>query len=156
PVGVELVDGRPVMNDIWAVLTNNTALAAYSHTLFGAIAVGGALLIGIAWYQLWQRRRDGIDTTDATGQVIVGENPSIPGRDRADHSVWLRSLRIGAVVAIVGFGGVAITGDLQAKLMFEQQPLKMAAAEGACHDGTAFSVLSIGNLGSQNCDDVVA
>ncbi|MGO1514812.1 cytochrome ubiquinol oxidase subunit I, partial [Agrococcus casei] len=24
PVGVELVDGRPVMNDIWAVLTNST------------------------------------------------------------------------------------------------------------------------------------
>ncbi|NYF08954.1 cytochrome d ubiquinol oxidase subunit I [Leifsonia sp. AK011] len=155
PVGVELVDGRPVMTGIWAVLTNNTALAAYSHTLCGALAVGGALLIGIAWYHLWQRRRDNIDTTDDRGRVIVGENPSIPGRDKADHKVWLWSLRIGAIVAIVGFGGVAITGDLQAKLMFEQQPLKMAAAEAACHDGTSFSVLSIGPLGGQDCNDVV-
>jgi len=92
---------------------------------------------------------------DATGRVVVGENPAIAGRDRLDHSVWIRSLRIGAVVAIIGFGGVALTGDLQAKLMFEQQPLKMAAAEAACQDGTSFSVLSIGNVGAQNCDEVV-
>ncbi len=155
PVGVELVDGRPVMTDIWAVLTNNTALTAYAHTVLGALAVGSAFLVGISWYHLWQRRRDGIDTVDATGRVVVGDAPDVRGRDRLDHSVWLRSLRIGAVVAIVGFGGVALTGDLQAKLMFEQQPLKMAAAEAACQDGTSFSVLSIGNLGAQNCDEVV-
>ena len=155
PVGVELIDGRPVMTDIWAVLTNNTALVAYPHTLMGALAVGGGIVLGISWYQLWQRRRDGIDTVDARGRVIVGERVDIPGRDKADHGVWIRSLRIGAVVAIIGFGGVAITGDLQGKLMFEQQPLKMAAAEAACQDGTSFSVLSIGNLGSQNCEDVV-
>ncbi|MDN5634127.1 MAG: cytochrome ubiquinol oxidase subunit I, partial [Brevibacterium sp.] len=28
PVGGEMVDGRPVMTDVWAVLTNNTAIAA--------------------------------------------------------------------------------------------------------------------------------
>jgi len=155
PVGVELVNGRPVLTDIWAVLTNNTALTAYSHTLMGALAVGAAFLVGISWYQLWQRRRDGIDTVDALGRVIVGSRDDLPGRDKIDHSVWIRSLRIGAVVAIVGFGGVALTGDLQAKLMFEQQPLKMAAAEAACTDGTSFSVLSIGNLGAQDCKDVV-
>jgi cytochrome d ubiquinol oxidase subunit I len=32
----------------------------------------------------------------------------------------------------------------------------MAAAEAACHDGTSFSVLSIGDPGSRNCDDVTA
>jgi cytochrome d ubiquinol oxidase subunit I len=40
--------------------------------------------------------------------------------------------------------------------MFEQQPMKMAAAEAACHDGTSFSVLSVGNLGSKDCTDVAA
>ncbi len=57
---------------------------------------------------------------------------------------------------MISFAGTAITGDLQGKLMFEQQPMKMAAAEAACHDGTGFSVLSIGNLGAQNCEDIVA
>ncbi|HEX2248423.1 MAG TPA: cytochrome ubiquinol oxidase subunit I, partial [Arthrobacter sp.] len=155
PVGVEMIEGRPVMVDIWAVLTNNTLLVAYPHTLFGAFSVAGGFLLGISWYHLWKRRRDGIDTVGADGKVIVGSQPAI-GRDAADHKVWLRSLRIGAVVAMVSFGGVALTGDLQAKLMFEQQPMKMAAAEAACHDGTGFSILSVGDLGSNDCDDMVA
>lgn len=155
PVGVELIDGRPVMVDIVAVLTNNTAIMAYIHTIFGSLAVAGGFLIGIGWYHLWHRRNDGIDTVDATGRVIVGESAVIPGRDRLDHSVWIRSLRIGAVVAVVAFAGVSVSGDLQAKLMFDQQPIKMAAAEAACKSGTSFSVLAIGDLGSRNCEDVV-
>ncbi|MEW9870591.1 cytochrome ubiquinol oxidase subunit I [Arthrobacter sp. HS15c] len=155
PVGVEMIDGRPVMTDAWAVFTNNTALVAVPHTLMGALAVAGGFLLGIAWYHLWRRRRDGIDTVDADGNVVPGET-DIPGRDRTDHKVWIRSLRIGAVVAMISFAGTALTGDLQGKLMFEQQPMKMAAAEAACHDGTGFSVLSVGNLGSGNCDDIVA
>ncbi|CAN5322992.1 cytochrome ubiquinol oxidase subunit I [soil metagenome] len=156
PVGVELVNGRPQLVDIWAVLTNNTALAAFSHTIFGSLGVGGGFLLGIAWYQLWQRRKDGIDTVGGDGRVIVGEAPAIVGRDRADHGVWLTSLRVGAVVAILGFAGVAVTGDLQAKLMFDQQPMKMAAAEAACQTGTGFSVLAIGDLSATNCDQVVS
>ena len=156
PVGIEFIDGRPVLTDIFAVLSNNTAIAAYTHTIFGALGVGGAFLLGIAWYQLWQRRKDNIDTVDAAGRVVVGENRTIPGRDKADHSVWITSLRWGAVVAIIGFAGVAITGDYQAKLMFEQQPMKMAAAEGACEDTADFSVLTIGQLGSQDCSQVQA
>ncbi|TPW70893.1 cytochrome ubiquinol oxidase subunit I [Schumannella sp. 10F1B-5-1] len=154
PVGVELIDGRPVMTDVWAVLTNNTALAAYSHALCGAAGVAGGFLIGIAWYHLWRRRHDGIDTVDARGRVVVGEARDVPGRDKIDHKVWLTSLRIGAAVAIVGFGGVAITGDIQGKLMFEQQPMKMAAAEAACENGTSFSVLTIGDLGAKDCDEL--
>ncbi|MFJ4265026.1 cytochrome ubiquinol oxidase subunit I [Paenarthrobacter nicotinovorans] len=156
PVGVEMVDGRPVMTDAWAVFTNNTALVAVPHTLFGALAVAGAFLLGIAWYHLWRRRHDGIDTVGKDGRIIPGAAQDIPGRDKADYTVWMKSLRIGAVVAMISFAGTAITGDLQGKLMFEQQPMKMAAAEAACHDGTGFSVLSVGNLGAKNCDDIVA
>lgn len=154
PVGVELVDGRPRMTDIWAVLTNNTALVAYPHAIFGAIAVGASFLLGIAWYHLWRRRKDGIDTVGADGRVIVGESSAIPGRDTIDYTVWIRSLRIGAIVALFAFIGVAITGDQQAKLMYEQQPMKMASAEAACNIGSTFSVLTIGDLGTNDCDSL--
>ncbi|MFJ2509184.1 cytochrome ubiquinol oxidase subunit I [Arthrobacter citreus] len=153
PVGVELVDGRAVMTDIWAVLTNNTLLVAFPHTITGAFAVAGGFLLGISWYHLWKRRRDGIDTVDENGRVIVGEDAAI-GRDKTDHAVWIKALRIGAAVAVVAFAGTAITGDLQGKLMFEQQPMKMAAAEAACHNGTSFSILSVGDVGARDCDDV--
>ena len=153
PVGVELVDGRPRMNDAWAVFTNNTAIVAFSHTITGALAVAGGFLVGISWYHLWQRRKMGIDRVDAHGKVIPG-SAKLPGRDELDHGVWMRSLRIGAVVAIVAFIGLSITGDRQSKLMYEQQPMKMASAEAACDTGTEFSILTIGSPGSSDCEHV--
>jgi cytochrome d ubiquinol oxidase subunit I len=143
------------MTDVWAVLGNNTAAAAFTHTIFGALSVGGAMLLGVAWYHLWQRRRDGIDTVGPDRRVVVGEAANVRGRDQADHRVWITSLRIGAVTAIIAFAGVAITGDTQARLMFVQQPMKMAAAEAACHTGTSFSVLALGDPGSKDCKGVV-
>src|SRR5699024_1705467 len=91
---------------------------------------------------------------DEHGRVIVGEAPDTPGRDRTDHGVWIWSLRFGAIVAMIGFLGTVVTGDVQGKLMYEQQPMKMAAAEAACHSGSSFSVLSLGDPGSTDCRDV--
>ena len=39
--------------------------------------------------------------------------------------------------------------------MFEQQPMKMASAEAACHSGSSFSILSLGDPGSRDCNDVI-
>ena len=160
PVGAEIIDGKAVMTDAWAVFTNNTALITFPHTLFGAFAVAGGFLLGISWFHLYRRRKEGIDSVDAQGRVVVGEDLSKgKNRDKTDYQVWIKSLRIGAVVALVSFLGVALTGHEQAKLMFEQQPMKMASAEAACHDGTGFSVLTLGDIttpGSTNCDDIVA
>lgn len=158
PVGVEMGDdGRPVMTDVWAVLTNNTAIAAYTHAICGALVVSGMFLLGISWYHLWRRRHDGVDTVGADGRVIVGDGVAQgldkKGRDKTDHGLWIWSLRFGAIVAILGFAGTVVTGDVQGKLMYEQQPMKMAAAEAACHTGGSFSVLSIGDPGG-DCDDV--
>lgn len=153
PVGYEIVNGRPVLDDIAAVLTNNTAIVAIIHTLFGSIAVAGSFLLGIAWYKLWQRRRAGIDTVDEQGRVVVGEEPT-GARDRTDYRVWWRSLRIGCLIGIVGFLGTAFSGHVQAQLMIHQQPLKMASAEAACHDGTAFSVFTFSNPGARDCNNV--
>ncbi|GER23544.1 putative integral membrane cytochrome D ubiquinol oxidase (Subunit I) CydA [Zafaria cholistanensis] len=159
PVGVDMVGGRAVMTDAWAVFTNSTALVTFPHTVFGAFSVAGGFLLGLAWYHLYRRRALGIDTVDAQGRVVAGEDPARGrGRDRTDYLVWIKSLRIGAAVAMVSFAGVALSGHHQAQLMFEQQPMKMAAAEAACHDGTGFSVLSLGNLASEGattCEDVV-
>ncbi|MDY6055523.1 cytochrome ubiquinol oxidase subunit I [Micrococcus sp.] len=156
PVGYEVIDGRPVLNDLGAVLTNPLLMTHFPHTIAGAWAVGGGFLLGISWYHLWKRRRDGIDTVDADGHVVVGTTGS-KARDAVDHRVWITSLRAGAAVAIIGFLGTAFTGHAQAQQMIQFQPTKMASAEAACHDGTSFSVLTLGNVstpGATTCDDV--
>jgi cytochrome d ubiquinol oxidase subunit I len=130
PVGVELVDGRARLTSIWAVLTNNTVLAAFPHTVFGAFMVAATFLVGISAWHLW-RRSD-------------------------EEPVWRSSLKLGTWVGVVAFAGVAITGDFQGKLMFEQQPMKMAAAEALCHTEkpASFSIFAIGDVTRSDCESV--
>ncbi|GGM76116.1 cytochrome ubiquinol oxidase subunit I [Longimycelium tulufanense] len=137
PVGIEFVDGRPRLTSIWAVLTNNTVLAAFPHTVAGSFAVAGAFLVGIAAWHLWKKHRDSAE-------------------DDPDRRVWRASLKLGSWVGIVAFAGLAISGDLQGKLMFEQQPMKMAAAEALCHteEPASFSVFAVGDVSRADCESV--
>jgi len=62
--------------------------------------------------------------------------------------VMKTSLRLGLVTVVVGGMLTAISGDLLGKVMYEQQPMKMAAAE-ALWDGEApapFSVFAVGDV----------
>ncbi len=139
PVGVVVgEDGRPQQVDFLAVLTNNTALAAFSHAVVAALVVAGALLVGIGLWQLRRRTLAGRSTTDV------------------DQSVWRRSVRLGGFVSLAAFVLVAVTGDWQGKLMYQQQPLKMSSAEALCETEAPapFSVFAWAKLGSNECDDV--
>ncbi|MGY1743127.1 MULTISPECIES: cytochrome ubiquinol oxidase subunit I [unclassified Blastococcus] len=139
PVGVEVgEDGRPVQVDFLAVLGNNTALAAFSHAIVAALMVAGALLVGIGLWHLRRRKLAQQPETDV------------------DHAVWRRSVRLGGFVSLAAFVLVAVTGDWQGKLMYEQQPLKMSSAEALCETEAPapFSVFAFGKLGSNECDDV--
>jgi cytochrome d ubiquinol oxidase subunit I len=142
PVGVTMDSSgdtaKPRLTDIGAVLTNNTALAAFSHAIVAALMVAGALLVGIG---LWQLRR----------RMLAGQ----PATD-VDHQVWRRSVRLGGWVSLAAFLAVALTGDWQGKLMYQQQPLKMSSAEALCETEApaSFSVFAWNKLGSNECDDV--
>jgi len=130
PVGAELVDGRPRLTSIWAVLGNSTLLAAYPHTIAGAFAVAGAFLVGIAAWQLWRAKPDG--------------------------DVWRSSVKLGAWVGVAAFAALLVSGDQQGRLMFDQQPMKMAAAEALCHteQPAGFSVFAVGDVADPDCESV--
>ena len=57
-------------------------------------------------------------------------------------------------MVLVSAAALFFSGDIQGKLMFVQQPMKMASAESLCHNETdpSFSVLTIGT--HNNCDSV--
>jgi cytochrome d ubiquinol oxidase subunit I len=139
PVGVVTDDatGRPRQVDFVAVLTNNTALAAFSHAIVAALMVAGALLVGVGLWHLRKRR-------------LTGQPHDL------DHQVWRRSVRLGGWVSLAAFVLVAVTGDWQGKLMYEQQPLKMSSAEALCETEApaSFSIFAFGKLGSNECDGV--
>ena len=142
PVGVVLDtssgEARARQVDFLAVLTNNTAVAAFSHAIVASLLVAGSLLVGVG---LWHLRRRALAGRPA-GEV--------------DHQVWRRSVRLGGWVCVAAFALTAVTGDWQGKLMYHQQPLKMSSAEALCttEAPASFSLFAFGKLGSNECDDV--
>ncbi|WP_214416046.1 cytochrome ubiquinol oxidase subunit I [Sphaerisporangium fuscum] len=141
PVGYEVVDGRARMTDIWAVLTNSTALAQVPHVISGAFVVAGGFVIAVSAYRIIVERRhtaEGDATVPFTRDTRRGAR-----RFRTDPAMWRASLRAALVMTAIAGAVVAGTGDQSGRLLHEQQPMKLAAAEGLRHDekGAPFSPL---------------
>jgi cytochrome d ubiquinol oxidase subunit I len=117
--------GRAELTDFWALLTNKVQLVTFPHTVLACYLTGGAFMLGVALYLV--RRRSTPD---------------------ADRPMYRTAVRLGAIATLLGGLGVAVSGDVQGKIMTDVQPMKMAAAEGL-YDTEApasFSVLTIGSL----------
>ena len=135
PVGATFnpATGRAELTDFAALLTNNTAIWAFLHAITGAFLTAGAFVAGVtAWLMV---RARGADIPEC-------------------RSMYRPAAILGSGVALVAAVGLFFTGDSQGKLMFVQQPMKMASAESLCHTETdpMFSVLTVGT--HNNCDSV--
>ena len=84
-----------------------------------------------------------------TGAFIAGIAMYRMLKDRgrpADAAPFRSAAKAGAVMLLVSGLLVAITGDIQGKIMTEQQPMKMAAAEALweTEQPASFSIFTIG------------
>jgi cytochrome bd ubiquinol oxidase subunit I len=125
--------GRAELTSIVAMLTNNTAVAAFSHVIAGSLLTAGVFVAGIcAW---WMVRSHDADDEDAA-------------------TLYRPATIAGCLLALAATVGLFFSGDTQGKLMFFQQPMKMASAESLCNTETDpdFSILTIGT--HNNCDSV--
>ena len=117
---------RAELTNIVEVLTQKTALATFFHTIPSAAFTAGAFVAGISAFL-----------------IIKGK----------DLQMSRGTFKLGAITMVVSFILVGISGDLTARVMTDQQPMKMAAAE-ALYDSTAnapFSLFTLGTLdGSQS------
>jgi cytochrome d ubiquinol oxidase subunit I len=125
PVGyvVNEARGRAELTDIMAVILNSTALITFPHTIAAAFMTGAAFVVGVALWRIVRR----------------------PGEDT---EIFRTAVRTGAWVLVVSGIAVVVSGDAQARLMTEQQPMKMAAAEALWETSApaSFSILTIGTL----------
>jgi cytochrome d ubiquinol oxidase subunit I len=141
PVGARFnpETGRAELDDFWAVLTNSTTLyGAFPHTIAASFLTAGTFVAAIAAWWMVRSHRAG-----RTG----------PG---SDATMYRSGMRLGLAAVLVSGVALVVTGDVSAKLMFDQQPMKMASAEALCETetGAGFSVFAIGDLDAQDCDDV--
>jgi cytochrome d ubiquinol oxidase subunit I len=140
PVGAKFnpTTGRAELVDFGALLTNNTAIWAFLHVVAGSLLTAGAFVAGVsAWLMVRSRKQ---------------AEESEAGPDA--RTMYRPATIAGSLVALVAAAGLFFTGDFQGKLMFVQQPMKMASAESLCHTETDpdFSVLTVGT--HNNCDSV--
>jgi cytochrome bd ubiquinol oxidase subunit I len=123
PVGYRFnpVTGRAELESIGKVLTNPTTLVTYPHTITAAFVTAGAFMVTVC---AWHLRR------------------------RNELGVFRPSLRVALWVVVIAGLGTAVTGDFQARIMTEQQPMKMAAAEALyqTQSKAGFSLFTIGSL----------
>ncbi len=123
PVGYQLnaARGRAELTDIWAVLTNKVALAAFPHTIVTAFMVSAALVICVAAWHL------------ARNQNLETMRPALK------FGLW----------TMVGAGVLSVvTGDQLGLVMESTQPMKMASAEALYHTASgadaSFSIFTLG------------
>jgi cytochrome d ubiquinol oxidase subunit I len=127
--------GRAELTDFAALLTNNTAIWAFLHTVTASFLTAGTFVAGVSAWLMVRARRTAAQAEDA-------------------RTMFRPATIVGCWIALAASVALFFTGDLQGKLMFRQQPMKMASAESLCHTETdpSFSILTVGT--QNNCDSV--
>ncbi|WP_121251451.1 cytochrome ubiquinol oxidase subunit I [Nocardioides ferulae] len=125
PVGYEFnpETGRAEMNDFAAVLFNKVQLVTFPHTVLAAYMTGAAFVIGFSYWHLVRQK------TKPT-----------------DKPMYRTAVRTAAWIVLVSGLGVAVSGDVQGKIMTDVQPMKMAAAEALydTEESAPFSIFTYG------------
>jgi cytochrome d ubiquinol oxidase subunit I len=121
PVGYQMVHGKPVLNDIWALFTNPVFVWGYAKVLLAALVTGTMVMLAVS---AWQLRR---------------------GQDK-DKDVFLRSARLSVAVLVPAILFTMLVGDELGVIEARYQPMKIAAAEAqwtTCQP-CSFSIFQIG------------
>ncbi len=118
PVGYEIVNGRAVMTDFWALTGNPQLMVQFPHTILSGLVTASFFILGISAYHLL--RNKSVELFKKSFKL----------------SLW-----IGVAVTFL----IIVAGHLQTLHIFENQPMKMAAAEALwqTEDPASFSLLSI-------------
>jgi cytochrome bd ubiquinol oxidase subunit I len=119
PVGYKMVNGKPQLNDIWAVFTNQVFVWGYSKVLLASLVTGAVVMLAVS---AWQLRHGGA------------------------QEVFTRSARLALVVLVPAILFTMLVGDELGVIEAKYQPMKIAAAEAqwsTCQP-CSFSLFQIG------------
>jgi cytochrome d ubiquinol oxidase subunit I len=102
PVGYVIRNGRAELADFFAVVTQKSAMIEFVHTVGGAYVVGGFFVMGVSAYHLLRKQ---------------------------NVSFFTKSFRLALTFALIFSIFEAVQGHLNASLVVQQQPAKLAAME---------------------------
>jgi cytochrome d ubiquinol oxidase subunit I len=102
PVGYGIENGRAVMTDFFALLTNPNVLYQFPHVLSAGITLAGFVVLAFsAWHIL----------------------------NKSENKIFRTSFPFGAIYSLIGVVVANLVGHFQGQFLVQHQPLKMSAAE---------------------------
>ena len=119
PVGYIMVNGKPQLNDIWALFTNPVFVWGYAKVVLAAIVTGATVMLAVS---AWQLRHGG------------------------DRDVFMIPARLSLFVLVPAILLTMLVGDELGVIEARYQPMKIAAAEAqwtTCQP-CSFSLFQIG------------
>jgi cytochrome bd ubiquinol oxidase subunit I len=120
PVGYEVVDGRAVLTDFYAVITNYPIFSHYPHVLSAGLVTCAFFMLGISAYHLLRHN---------------------------ETELFKTSFRIAAIIGLVGSISVGLFGHTQGQQIIHYQPMKLASFEALYNteNPASLSLLTIKN-----------
>lgn len=118
PLGFVIDNGRMIMNDFGALITNPNVWVQFPHTVFGGYVTGALFVLGISAFHIYRKY-----------QV----------------EFFSKSFQIASIFGIISILMVILIGHNQGQHMVKTQPMKMAAAEALweTENPASFSIFSI-------------
>ena len=119
PVGYIMVNGKPQLNDVWALFTNPVFVWGYAKVVLAAIVTGATVMLAVS---AWQLRHGG------------------------DRDVFTIPARLSLFVLVPAILLTMLVGDELGVIEARYQPMKIAAAEAqwtTCQP-CSFSLFQIG------------
>lgn len=129
PAGMEFdpAQMRNVMDDFWALVFSDTAVAKFTHTVSSAWVVAGVFVIGVSCWFLLKKR---------------------------NVEMAMDSIKIAGWVGGAGILITLATGDMSAVNVAKHQPMKLAAMEGLYDGSRGQELVAVGLLNpSKNVDN---
>jgi cytochrome d ubiquinol oxidase subunit I len=116
PVGYAIENGRAVMTDFLAIVTNPNLPYQFLHVLSAGITTAGFIVLGFsAWHLL---------------------------RKGSEHTAFFqKAFSYAAVYALIGVVAVGLLGDAHGKWLGKHQPMKIAATEAIWNSQSEYADL---------------
>jgi len=128
PVGYAIENGRAVMTNFLALITNPNLPYQFLHVLSAGIATAGFIVLGFsAWHLL--RNKEG------------------------NLEFFQKAFRWAAVYALIGTVMIGLVGDAHGKYLAKAQPMKICAAEAIWEDEQPADFVLIASIDQKGQDN---
>ncbi len=121
PVGYAIENGRAVMTNFWAVVTNPNLPYQFLHVFSAGIATAGFIVLGFSAWHLLRNRQSALE-------------------------IFQRSFKWAAIYALIGTAMVGVVGDAHGKYLEKQQPMKISAAEAIWNNESPADFVLVANI----------